>query len=358
MKMTKPFLFTMLVAVLAMFGTAAAQAAAPIVQFDASTLALLNGDVVSAWGAQTAAGTPTYLTGQTPNGGPAVQFNGGGDRMGEDIFLSPSAAQDWIVVAVVRPDNIGAYHNLVDDNVQNRPMLWIDPAFTYELNFSGGTGARGAGTGASGWDVVIADSRLNQLYVNSPTPNASGREPVPFAAGETFDFFHRDGNQTFRGLVAELRIYNDRAGFGGDFASLYNEMYAKWIAPVVACVGFDPPMANYPVKVRGKRALPLKARLFDGDGLEVTDLDLSAPPVVQVLYDSGNGNGVDVSDDALPVGLGDDGNQLVYTGEGKWQYNLKTTNYTAAGTYTVFMDSGDATEYAIDPTCVTEFVIE
>ncbi|MBW7884317.1 MAG: pentapeptide repeat-containing protein [Caldilineaceae bacterium] len=200
----------------------------PIVEFDAGDLALQDGDVVSAWGGQSAVGHPTYLTVQTPNGRPAVAFNGAGDRMGDNIPLSASPAGDWVLVAVIKPKNTGVYHNLVDDDAQNRPMLWIDPGFNYELNYAGGSGAKGAGSGPGGWDIVIADSRLNQLYINSPVPNATGGDSIPLSAPESFDFFHRDGNQTYTGLVAELRIYNDRADFGGDFAALYNEMTAKW----------------------------------------------------------------------------------------------------------------------------------
>lgn len=125
----------------------------------------------------------------------------------------------------------------------------------------------------------------------------------------------------------------------------------------LACTGFEPPMASGPVKVKGKRALPLKAELFDADGIVITDLDLTAQPVVQVLFDSGGGMAVDVTADALPVGLGDEGNQFVYTAA-RWQYNLKTLDYTAPGTYTVFMASGDDAEYGINPTCEASFVIE
>lgn len=129
-------------------------------------------------------------------------------------------------------------------------------------------------------------------------------------------------------------------------------------APVLSCVGFEPPMAGGPVKVKKNRALPLKAQLFDTDGIVITDLDLTAPPVVQVLFDSGGGGmAVDVSGEALPAGLGDDGNQFVYTGA-RWRYNLKTKNYTAPGTYTVSMASGDDAEYVVDPTCEAEFVIK
>jgi hypothetical protein len=59
-------------------------------------------------------------------------------------------------------------------------------------------------------------------------------------------------------------------------------------APAYACVGFESPLADGPVTVRGNRALPLKAEL-DQDGLALTDADLSASPVVQVDYHSGSG---------------------------------------------------------------------
>ena len=66
----------------------------------------------------------------------------------------------------------------------------------------------------------------------------------------------------------------------------------------------------------------------------------------------------DVTDEVLPAGLGDEGNQFVFTEDWKWQFNLKTKNYTAAGTYTITMESGDDTEYVIEPKCVAVFVIE
>jgi len=213
--------------------------------FDAGTLPLTDGAVVTSWGApvaQPAAGTPTYRTHRTPNGRPAVEFDGS-DRMGDNITLAASSVGDWILVAVIKPTNTGAYHNLADDDAESRPMLWVDPSFRYELNFSGGAGARAAGTGPSGWDIVIADSRLNQLYVNSPTPNATGRAGVPWlpSSNERWDFFHRDGGQSFKGQVAEMRLYNNRADFDGDFAALYNTLKTKWIdgVPPTANAGLD-----------------------------------------------------------------------------------------------------------------------
>ena len=54
-------------------------------------------------------------------------------------------------------------------------------------------------------------------------------ESASYTATKLFDFFSRNGGQTYQGLVAEMRVYNNRADFGGDFAALYNEMWVKWI---------------------------------------------------------------------------------------------------------------------------------
>ncbi len=130
------------------------------------------------------------------------------------------------------------------------------------------------------------------------------------------------------------------------------------LGPSFVCVGFEPPMAGGPVKVKRDRALPLKAEIFDADGFAVTDIDVSTPPVVQVWYEFGTSDEDLIEVDALPAGVGDDGNQFVFTAEDRWQFNLKTGSYTAPGTYTVFMESGDTAEYMLEtPTCTAEFVV-
>lgn len=79
--------------------------------------------------------------------------------MGDNVFVPSSLAGDWILVVVIKPANINAYHNLVVSGyASTRPVLWIDPSYNYELNYGGGTGAKAAGTGSDGWDIVIADS--------------------------------------------------------------------------------------------------------------------------------------------------------------------------------------------------------
>ncbi len=143
----------------------------------------------------------------------------------------------------------------------------------------------------------------------------------------------------------------------------YDTLASYWTDEVSAveahfsCVGFDPPMDKEAVTVKKNRALQHKAQLLDSNNNPITDLDLIAPPVIQVLFHSGTQPAVDVSTQALSARQGTKGNQFEFSGD-KWQFNLITKNYTAVGTYTVTMVSGDVSEYVIDPTCVATFVIE
>lgn len=132
------------------------------------------------------------------------------------------------------------------------------------------------------------------------------------------------------------------------------------VTPYYSCVGFESPVDNSPVTVKGKnRAIPFKAEL-EKNGTPITNLNIIAAPVIQVIYDSGlpGEEPEDVTEGALPAGQGTEGNEFVFTDEGKWQFNLKLTNYSAVGTYTVKMLSGDDKEYEIAPTCEAEFLIK
>jgi Tol biopolymer transport system component len=168
----------------------------------------------------------------------------------------------------------------------------------------------------------------------------------------------RDGNPEFYVMSADgtgelIRLTNNSA-----VDSFPDWALIPGTSPVFSCVGFESPMDGGPVTVRGKnRALPHKAQLLDDYGVPVTTSTLISPPVIQVLYDSGTGGApIDVTDDALSAGQGSDGNQFVFTDEGYWQFNLKTGNYTAAGTYIITMASGDDGEYQIEPTCEAQFI--
>jgi hypothetical protein len=118
-------------------------------------------------------------------------------------------------------------------------------------------------------------------------------------------------------------------------------------------------MDQGPVTVKKSKALPLKAYLFDENGYSITDADIMALPVLQVIYNpAAEGEPEDVTDYALSAGEGTDGNQFVFTDEGKWQFNLKTKNYVAPGTYNITITSGDALEYEIVSSCAASFIIK
>ena len=155
------------------------------ISLDSTDLNLNNNDTVTTWGGQTATGTPTYLTNQTPNGRPAVEFNGT-DRMANNFSVTASAANDWIIVAVLKPTNTGSYINIVDDDNSNNPMLWVDSSFRYEFNTGGGTEID-AGNGPDGWDIVIGNSKNNRLYVNSGTSFVSGGGAKSFTTTGNYD---------------------------------------------------------------------------------------------------------------------------------------------------------------------------
>jgi hypothetical protein len=205
--------------------------------------------------------------------------------------------------------------------------------------------------GFSTWSHVAITRTDNtyRLYLNGELRRTSqDLDPdLPTMAG--WQIAGRNSCCPFIGKLDEIR-FAGRALAPEEFLSA---------SAVLSCAGFEPPMADYPVTVRTNRALPLKATLRDSSGAAVTDADIVARPALQVLFASSHGgDSVDVTSEALPAGLGDEGNVFVHGGAGLWQFNLKTSNYTSPGIYTVTMVSGDSAEYRIEPRCETKFVIK
>jgi len=129
--------------------------------------------------------------------------------------------------------------------------------------------------------------------------------------------------------------------------------------PVFSCVGFsspleellaDPQYAEYakfleywlsrsPVKL-------LRARLLDAEDLEVGDADLIAAPVVQVLFTPAEGE--ETLDVTAEMTWKD---WFTFNKKGYWRLSLMRYQMQMPGTYLVTMESGDESEYLIDPTC-------
>lgn len=121
--------------------------------------------------------------------------------------------------------------------------------------------------------------------------------------------------------------------------------------PEYACQGFYQPFdKDISISNKTKRAIPVKLELFDEYGQSISDQDVSAAPVINVTFNSmvyGDG----ATDDAALESLGQssDGNQLSFNeAEQLWQYNLGTKQFSGAGTYTVTVTSGDASEYTVN----------
>lgn len=209
--------------------------------------------------------------------------------------------------------------------------------------------------------VISKQDSSAKLYINGQfdnemtfdnTVNYVGSDPMSigriYYLGQTWSGFY--------GAIDDIHIYN-RALSECEIKELFTGQPS--CIQIYTCIGFEPPLADGPVTSKKNRVLPLKAQIFNTNGDLITDTDIVAPPVIQVLFNSGSGGDpLDVTDDALPAGLGTEGNQFVFTDEGKWQFNLKTKEYTASGTYSISVVSGDDSEYIIGPSCVAQFVIE
>jgi hypothetical protein len=123
------------------------------------------------------------------------------------------------------------------------------------------------------------------------------------------------------------------------------------LVPALTCNGFMPPFDQpLSLKKKVKRAIPVDMVLTGADGYAITDTDILAPPVINVLFD-GQVFGEDPpdTDDLLPLGSANEDNIFRFDIDSwQWIYNLGTKQFTAAGKYTVTVASGDETEYTID----------
>ncbi|MBN1471578.1 MAG: LamG domain-containing protein [Syntrophaceae bacterium] len=228
-------------------------------------------------------------------------------------------------------------------------------------------GSTQATIGLDEWSHIVVTwsvGKSPEVYLNGVcvTQWRQWNPPIPFGPNNIITIGKHDistswdnNERYFNGIIDDIRIYN-RSLVASEIQELHNES----AAPTLACPGFEPPMANGPVKVKKNRTLPIKTELFDSDGIEVIGTALHTSPVIQVLYyPLASGDATDVSHDALSSGQGTEGNQFIFTEEGKWQFNLKTTNYTAPGTYSIQIISGDDTEYTIDQSYTpAKFVID
>lgn len=166
------------------------------------------------------------------------------------------------------------------------------------------------------------------------------------------------------GDLADICGANDAAGYFSmdnlkiwnyaktDFSDRYCAVYSCY-----TCVGFEPPMDKTVKVKKPNRVLPLKMLLLDENNMEISDLDIENPPLVEVDFTGGDPIEAP-GEDFLIAGQGDEGNIFVYTDEGKWQFNLQTKNFSGPGLYTIRAVSGNPNTYIVDPACTAQFVID
>jgi len=224
------------------------------------------------------------------------------------------------------------------------------------------TGLHFIPTGVFKNDLMITDwsNRTVEIIDIDPTtgtPVGGGGSPTltRFATGD------RPHGLEFDPITGNLFISNYNIGGGvTDFIIQISGFPPP--LPELACSGFLPPFDQpLSLKKKVKRAIPVDMVLTDADGFTITDTDIVAPPVINVLF------GAQVygvmppdTDDLLPLGSANDDNIFRFDIDSwQWIYNLGTKQFTAAGTYTVTVASGDETEYTIDTSggqCTQTFV--
>ena len=154
-----------------------------------------------------------------------------------------------------------------------------------------------------------------------------------------------------------FQLSNSAAGSGGDSATYDYTLKFTVSDQTLACVGYEPPVHDEAIKVKKNRSIPFLAKLYD-NGVEVTDSDIASPPVIQVFYEASTPVEDLETFDGWSPGNAMDGNQFRYNSD-FWEFILKLKNCCSAkGTYTVIMDTGDDSEYLINPTCQAQFVIQ
>lgn len=125
--------------------------------------------------------------------------------------------------------------------------------------------------------------------------------------------------------------------------------------PTHECDGFYSPFdVAIGLTPKEQRVIPLKLRLYDADGFDLSSEDVS-PPVVNVSYASTVNPNQDLSELIESASRADTGNQFRWDDTAaEWVFNLSTRPFKNTGTYTVRAMAGDDT-YQIAP-CIGTFV--
>jgi hypothetical protein len=255
----------------------------------------------------------------------------------------------------------GATYQFSITNIVPGVTIFIDPYLAVGYDYAIGPGNPKFAS------VLLPAVQSNPFILSYQGP--SGQVSVPLPAGQEY-LFPSGGVDHFSVREISFSAYLDPGNVtafitgltftgAGNFTGTMTPVIAlSPPSPVFACAGFQSP-ADKPINVKKNRAIPLNANLFHIDDSPVVGTDIVSDPVLKVFFKSKTGGGtLDVTGAVHSVGLGTDGNRFVFTTDGIWQFNLKTPGSIAKGTYTLSIESGDKSEYLIDPTCKASVVVE
>lgn len=255
----------------------------------------------------------------------------------------------------------GAPYQFSISNIVPGVTVFIDPYLAVGYDYAIGPGNPKF---ASVVLPAVQNSPFTLLY-----QGPSGEVSVALPAGQVYTF-PPGGVDSFKVRDISFSAYLDPGnvtafitgltftGAGNFTGTMIPVIELSPPAPVYTCVGFQSP-ADKPIHVKKNSTIPLKAQLFYIDSSPVVGTDIVSDPVLKVYFKSNTGGGTyDVTGTVHSVGLGTDGNRFVFTTDGIWQFNLKTPGSIAKGTYTLSIESGDKSEYLIDPTCKASVVVE
>ncbi len=359
--------------------------------------------------ASAAGGTPTW-TQLFPAGGPpaprfghSVVYDPDSNKLivfgGSNCFSSPSFGDVWVLSNANGLGDTPAWTSLTQSG--SLPGLLVNHTAVYDsaLNrmivFGGWqpglvdkvwvlTNADGSGGGTGNWSLLAPGGTLVNLARSghSAVYDAATNEMIAFGGqnSTTTPFNSNDvwllsdangvGTPSWTQLSPSGTLPAIRNGHSAVFDPGSNRMTIfgggslndVWVLSmtVFSCAwgGFEPPFdVELTLKKKTKRAIPVQMALEDDSETIITDADVAAPPVVNVIFSpSGGGADVPATDDLLPLGQSNDDNVFRFdTDEMKWIYNLGTKPFLAPGTYTVTAVAGDAS-YTIDSSCTGSFV--
>lgn len=305
----------------------------------------------------------------------AFEFNGIDGNVLVSDAVNLKASPEMTVVAWVKLGNVNRC-GFVNKHRQfvNNDNSWtlrsagdISPAFDDRKVFMHFLGAPAtvklfidgvAETNPSTNGLNVGQWHLLAATVKTTDGSLIGNNSLPLGLGY-LELNYNDNNPRLflNGNVDEVQIYN-RVLSDMEISNIYNAGNAGVCKiPAFTHNCFEPPLNSTPVTVKNNKCIPCKIILLNQYGIPVTDQDIVAFPVIQIHYNPISGSAVDVTADALSAGEGTEGNQFAYDGT-QWHYNLKTGNFTAPGTYTISIVSGDTNEYKIVSTCSASFVVK